>query len=88
MSSFIKSTTILNSASRLVVLLIGRLRFSLSKAIEAYMKLMLVIPTEAAKNDEEREKNSEAFKVAFLEVLQEAGVDPNAPMLDESAPKM
>jgi hypothetical protein len=88
MSWFIKSTTILKLVSRLVVLLIGRLRFSLSQAIEAYTKLMVVIPTEPAKNDKEREDNSLAFKAAFLEVLEEAGVDPNVPMLDESAPKM
>jgi hypothetical protein len=52
------------------------------------MKLTVVIPTEPAKNDKEREENSHAFKAAFLEVLEEAGVDPNAPILDESAPKM
>jgi hypothetical protein len=88
MSWFIMSITILKFMSRLVVLLIGRLRLSLSQAIEAYTKLMLVIPTEPAKNDKEREENSNAFKAAFLEVLEEAGVDPNAPILDESAPKM
>ncbi len=88
MSWFIKSTTILKSVSRLVVLLIGRLRFSLSQAIEAYTKLMLVIPTEPAKNDKEREENSRAFKAGLLEVLEEASIDPNAPMLDESGPKM
>jgi uncharacterized protein (UPF0147 family) len=49
---------------------------------------MLVIPTEPAKNDKEREENSRAFKAGLLEVLEEASIDPNAPMLDESGPKM
>ena len=73
---------------RLVIILIGRLRLSPSQAIEAYMKLEAVMPTETAKDDQERRRNSAAFRTAFLEVLKEAGFEPDAPMVDENMPKM
>jgi hypothetical protein len=72
----------------LVVILIGRLRLSLSNAIEAYMRLVAVIPTEPAKDEEERKVNSEVFKAAFSDVLKDAGFEPDSPMVDETAPKM
>jgi hypothetical protein len=74
--------------SRLVVILIGRLRLSPSQAIKAYVKLEAVMPTKPAKDDQERGQNSTAFKTAFLEVLKEAGFEANAPMIDENMPKM
>ena len=80
--------TSLNLHKSLVVILIGRLRLSPSKAIEAYMKLVRALPTEPAKDDDERKKNTEAFKVAFTEVLEEAGFEPNAPMLDDHGVKV
>jgi hypothetical protein len=80
--------TSLNLHKSLVVILIGRLRLSPSKAIEAYMKLVWALPTEPAKDDEERKRNTEAFKVAFTEVLEEAGFEPNAPMLDDNGVKV
>jgi hypothetical protein len=73
------------------MILVGRLRLSPSKAIEAYMKLVEVMPNEPAKNDEERNINTKAFKTVFVEVLQETGFDQNTPMLDDDAlngPKM
>ncbi len=73
---------------RLVVILIGRLRLSPSKAIEAYMKLVAVIPNEPAKDDEERKANTEKFKAVFMEVLGDAEFDENTPMLVEDGPKM
>ena len=73
---------------RLVVILIGRLRLSLSQAIEAYMKLEAVMPKEPAKDDQERSRNSAAFKTAFMEVLKEAGFEADTPMVDENMPKM
>jgi hypothetical protein len=73
---------------RLVIILIGRLRLTLSHAIEAYMKLEAVIPKKAAKDEKERKKNSMAFKAAFEEVLKEAGFKADTPMVDESMPKM
>ena len=73
---------------RLVVILIGRLRMSTSKAIEAYQKLVSVIPTQAAKSEEERKINTEAFKAVLIEVLEEAGFDQNAPMLDKEGAKV
>ena len=61
---------------------------SASKAIEAYEKLRPVMPTQAAKGEEERKLNTEAFKAAFVEVLEDAGFDQHTPMLDKDGPKM
>jgi hypothetical protein len=74
--------------SSLVGILIRRLRLSPSQAIEAYMKLDAVMPKEPAKDDEERSRNSEAFKTAFLEVLNEGGFEADTPMADGNMPKM
>jgi hypothetical protein len=52
------------------------------------MKLEAVVPTEPAKDDEERSQNSTAFRTAFLEVLKEAGFEADAPMVDENMPKV
>jgi hypothetical protein len=73
---------------RLVLILIGRLRLSLSRAIEAYAKLEAVMPKEQAKNEKERSQNSTVFKTAFVEVLKEAGFEADTPMVDENMPKM
>jgi hypothetical protein len=70
------------------VILIGRLRLSPSQAIEAYMKLEAAMPKKPAKEDQERKKNSTAFKAAFVEVLTEAGFEADTPMVDENMPKM
>jgi hypothetical protein len=64
------------------------MRLSPSQAIEAYMKLETVMPTEPAKDDVERSRNSTAFKTAFAEVLKEAGFEADTPMVDENMPKM
>jgi hypothetical protein len=77
-----------NSTFRLVVILIGRLRLSPSKAIEAYEKLMPTIPTHAAKSEEERKTNTEAFKAVFVKVLEAAGFDQNTLMLEKDGPQM
>jgi hypothetical protein len=79
---------IFNAFHRLVVILIGRLRLSPSKAIEAYMKLAAVMPNAPAKDDKERKENIESFKNAFLDILKKAGVEPDTPMIDDSMPKM
>jgi hypothetical protein len=68
------------------VTLIGRLRLSPSNAIEAYEKLVPVIPTHAAKGEEERKTNTEAFKAVFVKVLEDAGFDKNTPMLEKDGP--
>jgi len=70
------------------VILIGRLRLSASRAIEAYEKLVPVIPTRAAKSEEERNSNTEAFKAVFIEVLESVGFDQNTLMLEKDGPKM
>jgi hypothetical protein len=72
----------------LVVILIGRLHLSLSNAIDAYTRLVAVIPTQPVRDDEERKINSEAFRAVFLDVLKDAGFEPDSPMIDEAAPKM
>jgi hypothetical protein len=81
---------IFNVVYRLVVILIGRLRLSPSKAIEAYMKLAAVIPDAPAKDEEERVRNTEAFKTTFVDILKEAGFEADTPMIDDddSMPKM
>jgi hypothetical protein len=73
---------------RIVVILIGRLRLPPSKAIEAYMKLAAVMPNAPAKDDEERKGNTEAFRKTFIDILKEAGLGPDTPMIDDSMPKM
>jgi hypothetical protein len=65
---------------RIVVILIGRLRLPLSKAIEAYMKLAAVMPNAPAKDNEERKGNTEAFRMTFIDILKEAGLGPDTPM--------
>jgi hypothetical protein len=81
-------STIINIVFRIVVILIGRLRLSPSKAISAYEKLVPVIPIQAAKSDDERNLNTEAFKAVFVEVLETVGFDQNTPMLDKDGTKM
>jgi hypothetical protein len=82
------NSKVFNAVDRLVVILIGRLRLSPSKAIEAYMKLAAVMPNAPAKDDEERKRNTEAFRNIFLDILHEAGFDADTPMIDDSMPKM
>ncbi len=81
------NSSVFKLAYRLVVILIGRLRLSPSKAIEAYMKLAAVIPNAPAKDDEERKRNTEAFKTTFVDILREVGLDHDTPMIDDSMPK-
>ena len=64
------------------------MRLSPSQAIEAYMKLEAVMPTEPGKDDAKRSRNSTAFRTAFVEVLKEAGFEADTPMVDENMPKM
>lgn len=73
---------------RIVAILIGKLKFTVSKAIDAYTKLASVMPNEPAKDDDERKENMEKFEEAFKEVLKGAEIDPNTPFLDDEEPKM
>jgi hypothetical protein len=52
------------------------------------MKLVRALPTEPAKDDKVKRKNTEEFRVAFTEVLKEAGFEPNALMLDDHGVKV
>ena len=74
--------------SRLVVILVGRMRLPVSKAIEAYVKLVRVIPTEPAKDEEEKKHNTKAFRSVFLEVLKDAGFGQDTPMVDTEGMKV
>jgi hypothetical protein len=78
---------ITNHLHKLFDILIRRLRMTASKAIKAYMKLMLVTPIKAAKDKQERRDNVELFKAAFIDVLKDAGSKPNVPMLDHKGIK-
>jgi len=59
-----------------------------SKAIEAYAKLVAAIPTQAAKNEEERKTNTGVFKAVFIKILEGAGFDENTPMLEKDGAQM
>ena len=58
-----------------------------TQAIEAYLKLEPTLSVGPAKDDEERKRNSDAFKVAFTQVLLDANLDADTPMLDPNASK-
>jgi hypothetical protein len=72
---------------RVVALLIGRLRLTASKALEAYMKLMPALSVKPTNNDEERKRNTVLFETLFLEVLSDAGFEADSSMLDDNGPK-
>jgi hypothetical protein len=63
------------------VILLGRMGLTSSEAINAYRKLEPVLSVEPTKDDEERKRNSEAFEMAFREVLSDAGFDADTPMI-------
>jgi hypothetical protein len=52
------------------------------------MKLEALMPRRPARDGQERSQNSTVFRMAFLEVLKEAGFEADTPMIDESMPKM
>ena len=52
------------------------------------MKLTAVMPNAPAKDVEERKGNTEAFRMTFIDILKEAGLGPDTPMIDDSMPKM
>jgi hypothetical protein len=72
----------------LVAILIGRLRLTPSKAIQAYMKLMPALSLEPASDDTQRKRNSETFRTLFQEVLKDSGFEPVEPMLDNDGAKV
>lgn len=72
---------------RVDAILLGRLRMSISQAIEAYKRLLPALSVEPSKDPEERKRNSEAFEMAFTQVLVDAGFSPDTLMLDNTAPK-
>jgi hypothetical protein len=72
---------------RVDAILLGRLGLKSSEAIEAYRKLEPALSVGPAKDDKERERNSEAFEVAFLEVLSDVGFEADTPMITTDTTK-
>ena len=68
-------------------ILLGRLGLKSSEAIEAYQKLEPALSVGPAKDDEERKRNSEAFEAAFREVLSDAGLEADTPMITTDVTK-
>src|SRR6202044_1247791 len=68
-------------------ILLGRLGLKSSEAIEAYRKLEPALSVGPAKDDQERKRNSEAFEVAFREVLSDAGFEADTPMITTDTTK-
>jgi hypothetical protein len=58
-----------------------------SQAIDAYLKLDSALSVQPTKDEDERRRNTEAFKKAFTEVLEDTGFSASTPMLDKGAPK-
>jgi hypothetical protein len=73
-------------------LLVGKMRFTPSQATEAYKKLEPALSVGPTEDEEERERNMDAFKKAFTEILEEHGFDVHSSMLskeqDESEARM
>jgi hypothetical protein len=58
-----------------------------SQAIDAYQKLEPTLSVRPTKDEDERRRNTEAFKSAFTEVLVEAKLTADTPMMDKTSPK-
>jgi hypothetical protein len=58
-----------------------------SQAIDAYLKLEPSLSVGPAKDDQERKGNSDAFEVAFCEVLADAGFEADALMVTTDTTK-
>jgi len=72
---------------RVDAILLGRLGLKSSEAIDAYRKLEPALSVGPAKDDEERKRNSEAFEAAFCEVLSDAGLEADTPMITTDTTK-
>jgi hypothetical protein len=73
--------------SSLIAIFVGRMKMTISEAIEAYTKLLPALSVPPTKDEEERRANTEMFRSAFLEILEETGFDEKTLFLDENAPK-
>lgn len=72
---------------RMDAILLGSMRMTPSQAIDAYMKVAHLISVKPTQNDEERKSNSERFESAFRNVLEEASLKPDTPLLDKEGTK-
>jgi hypothetical protein len=71
-------------ANRIVVLLLGKLQLTPSRALKAYEALARFIPVKPIQSEEERKVITDAFTRAFTEVLEDAGLPTDAPMNSRS----
>jgi hypothetical protein len=76
-----------SSFFRVAAILLGRMGLTTSQAIDAYQKLEPSLSVQPTKDEDERRRNTEAFKSVFTEVLVEAGFTADTPMMDKTAPK-
>jgi hypothetical protein len=68
-------------------ILLGRMGLTASQAINAYQKLEPILSVQSTKDEDERRRNTEAFKTVFTGVLEKAGFTADSPMMDKAAPK-
>lgn len=73
---------------RLVAILIGTLRLPIVQAMEAYATISNAIPVAPAKDDEERQRNTEIFEKAFEQVLNDANFPKDRGIMNKAEPKM
>jgi hypothetical protein len=66
---------------RIVVILLGALRMTAEQAITSYIQLQKYIhPSTSPSSDLERSRNSEAFKQAFVKILESVNMDEGSTM--------
>jgi hypothetical protein len=78
---------IFNVLLRLAALLVGKMRLTPSQATESYKKLEPVLSVGPTEDKIEQEKNIEAFKKAFIEVLEEHGFKEDTLILSKEQNK-
>jgi hypothetical protein len=66
---------------RIVVLLLGALRMTGEQAITSYIQLQKYIhPSTSPSSDLERSRNSDAFKEAFIKILESVNMNERSTM--------
>jgi hypothetical protein len=67
--------------------MIGKMGLTPSQATEAYKKLEPALSVGPTDNEEERERNMEAFEKAFIEILEEHGLNEHSLMISDKQDK-
>lgn len=68
-------------------ILLGKLRFTVSQAIEAYIKLAPYLSVTPSQEEQTKKANSRRFEEVFRQVLADAGLSVDTPMLDKAETK-